>query len=255
MRNRNFLWLGTIFLLVPLLTVGCGVAQEQYDAVVADLNQASKELQSVRSELVATQDEVSELTAGLKKAETELEAAEAKNSELTSSLEKAENELQTTQAGSAELTASVQKSQAELEAAQAKVSELTWRLEKVKNELEPTKSEYEAFKSEVESLLVLSLAQHEALQTASRDARSAAATRDSIVFSSAVATVNDILADLNDVKAAELRYLWKEAKRKPIILPEWWQWGLKEPYFFDFQQLNRERISAFQMVLSEYYNK
>lgn len=97
MRKRNFLWLGTIFLLVPLLTVGCGVAQEQYDSVVADLNQANQELQSVKTELETTRAKVSELTLSLKKAETELETTQnevdtkqAKVSELASSLEKAE---------------------------------------------------------------------------------------------------------------------------------------------------------------------
>ena len=254
MRKRNFLWLGTIFLLVPLLTAGCGVAQEQYDSVVADLNKANQELQSVKAELQTTQTKSAELTAGLKKAETELETTQAKVSELTSSLEKAESELQ---AGSAELTASVQKSQAELEVAQVKVSELTSSLEKVENELETIKSEYEGFKSAVESLLVLSLAQHEALQSASRDVQSAVATRDFGAFSSAGATINDILANLNDVKAAKLQYLWKEAYNKPLIFTEYniEAWGLIYAFFSDFEQLNRERISAFSKVLSEYYNK
>ena len=124
MRKRNFLWLGTIFLLVPLLTVGCGVAQEQYDSVVADLNKANQELQSVKAELQTTQTKSAELTAGLKKAETELETTQAKVSELTAGLEKAETEN----------------------------SELTSSLEKTQGELTATKSEYGSFKSEVKSI-------------------------------------------------------------------------------------------------------
>lgn len=255
MKKRWFLT-GMLLLSVPLVTVGCGVAQEQYDAVVADLSQASKELQSVRSDLVATQAKVSELTSSLEKTQASLKAAEAKNSELTSSLEKAESELQ---AGSAELTASVQKIQAELQAAQDKVSELTSSLEKVENELETTKSEYEAFKSEVESLLVLSYDQHVVLQRAYRDTSSAVATDDKTAFRSAVKTVKDILADLNDVKADRLRSLWNDAYYMEMFYVgggrSEWRWGLHPRFSFEFQRLNGERTVAIRKVLEVYYNK
>ena len=255
--KKKWLLVGMTLFLVPWLLAGCGIAQEQYDDVVADLNQASKDLQSVRSELEAAQDKVSELTSSLGKSQTELEttqneleATEAKNSELTSSLEKAESELQ---AGSAELTASVQKSQAELEAAQAKVSELTSSLLKVENELETTKSEYEAFKSEVESLLLLSYDQHTALQTASLDVHSAVEAHDYEAFSGAGATVKGILADLNDVKAAKLQSLWKEAYNKPPVYT-YHGWGLIYGLFDDFQRLNLERTRAIRKVLDIYYH-
>lgn len=258
MKKRWFL-AGMLLLLVPLLTVGCGVAQEQYDAVVADLNQASKELQSVRSELQVAQANASELTSSLEKTRASLRAAEAENSELTSSLEKAESELQ---AGSAELTASVQKSQAELEAAQVKVSELTSSLEKVENELETTKSEYEAFKSEVESLFVLSLDQHVALQKASGDAKSAFSSRDYGAFKSADSTAKGILADLNDVKADRLRSLWNSAYDvKQIQIPEEYYYRWEYLWLMDpgsstgFDELNREIILAIREVLSVYYHE
>ena len=257
--RAKLLIIGMVFLLVPWLLAGCGVAQEQYDNVVADLNQTSKDLHSVRSELQAAQDKVSELTPNLDKTQASLMAAEAKNSELTSSLEKAEKELQ---AGSAELTASVQKSQAELEVAQAKVLELTSSLEKAEIELETTKSEYEAFKSEVESLLVLSYDQHVALQRAYRDASSAVATDDLSAFRSAVKTVKDILADLNDVKADRLKSLWNDAyyieeyyvgSGETMLLE--WRWGLHYRFSSDFQRLNGERTVAVRKVLEVYYNK
>lgn len=104
MRKRWFL-VGMIFLLVPWLLVGCGVAQEQYDAVMADLGKAQQELQSVKDELQTTQAKVSELTSSLEKAETKLETTQteldttkAKNSEMTSNLEKTQTELDATQA-------------------------------------------------------------------------------------------------------------------------------------------------------------
>ena len=47
MRKRWFL-AGMIFLLVPFLTIGCGIPQEQYDAVTFDLGTAQQELQSAK---------------------------------------------------------------------------------------------------------------------------------------------------------------------------------------------------------------
>ncbi len=57
MRKRWFP-AGMTLLLVPWLLVGCGVAQEQYDAVVAELNSAQIKIQSLQSELDATKSEL-----------------------------------------------------------------------------------------------------------------------------------------------------------------------------------------------------
>ena len=251
--GRRWILVGIVFLLLPWLLVGCGVAQEMYDAVAADLSKAQQALQSVQAELEAAQSQVLELTSSL-------EETQAKNSELTSSLEKTKSELQ---AASAELTARVQKSQAELQAAQDKVSELTSSLEKVENELETIKSEYEAFKSEVESLLVLSKDQHVALQTASRDAKSAFFSRDYGAFRSADRTVKGILADLNDVTADRLRSLWNDAYDVEQVMSrlpgpgytiETWNylWRSDPVCSFDFDKLNNETLLAVKKLLSVY---
>ncbi len=97
MRKKWFL-VGITLLLVPWLVVGCGIAQEQYDAVVADLSKAQQEVQSVKQEvqsvkgeLAAAQAKVSEMTSSLEEAKTELETAqveqEAFKSDLKSSLD------------------------------------------------------------------------------------------------------------------------------------------------------------------------
>ncbi len=94
-----------IFLLVPWLLVGCGVAQEQYNSVVEQLNQIQQELQTVQSELNTVQVKNTELESSYEKAksdlvaaQTELETAQGKVSELNSNLAKAEAELETVQA-------------------------------------------------------------------------------------------------------------------------------------------------------------
>ncbi len=58
MRKRWFLAGGMTLLLVPWLLVGCGATQEQYDAVVAELNSAQRKIQSLQSELDATKSEL-----------------------------------------------------------------------------------------------------------------------------------------------------------------------------------------------------
>ena len=105
MAKRWFL-VGGILLLVPLLIVGCGIPQEQYDALASDLSNAQQELQSVKGELGASQAKVSELTLSLKKARTELEATQ-------SDLESTQADLESTQAD-------LESTQAELETAQTK---------------------------------------------------------------------------------------------------------------------------------------
>jgi len=75
MRKRWFL-IGMILmiLLLPWLTTGCLVAQEDYDAVVAQLGTVQQEFQTVKSDLEAAQAKSSELASNLGKTETELEA-------------------------------------------------------------------------------------------------------------------------------------------------------------------------------------
>jgi hypothetical protein len=71
------LLVGGILLLVSLLFVGCGVPQEDYDAVVAERDSAQAELQSVKTELSASQAKVSELTSSVEKQAAELETINA----------------------------------------------------------------------------------------------------------------------------------------------------------------------------------
>ena len=76
---RKFLLLvGTVFLLVPFLLVGCGVAQEQYDAVISDLGEAQQEIHTVKAELQTLQDRLSELKSSLQETQMNLEITQAR---------------------------------------------------------------------------------------------------------------------------------------------------------------------------------
>lgn len=134
-----------MFLLVPCILVGCGVAQEEHDAVVAQLGTAQQEVHSIKAEMDASQAKVSELTLSLGEAETELEAKRAQISELNSSLERSEAELEATQG--------------ELETIKAQNSELNSSLEATRSEISAIKSENEDLKQANDKLKRLEITQ------------------------------------------------------------------------------------------------
>jgi len=76
---RRLILVGATLLLLSLLIAGCGIAQEEYDAIVADFTTAQQELQAVQSELETVQ--------------TEKQTLQTKVSELTSSIEEVKDEL------------------------------------------------------------------------------------------------------------------------------------------------------------------
>ena len=214
MRKRWFL-VGVIFLLVSWLFVGCGVAQEQYDAVVSNFNKAEQELQAVKAELETSQAKVSELTAGLEESQTELEVIRTTNSELISSLEK---------------------NQTELEASQAKVSELTASLEESESELKTTMSEYSFFRSEANRLFLL-LDDALQLNHAILGTNSEILMDDLDGVREGCLTITAMLADLRDLKKAEFQALWEEA-----YVADEKQWNLYFEPFERFVVLHASRI-------------
>lgn len=89
MKKRCFL-IGTTLLLL-VFVVGCGIPQEQYDAVLAERDQTQQELQSVKAELAIVQGEVSGLTSNLEKEKSGAKETQAE-------LETVKSELETVQA-------------------------------------------------------------------------------------------------------------------------------------------------------------
>ena len=64
MRNKGFL-VGVALLLVLILTIGCGIPKEDYEALVAERYSAQTELQSVKGELDVEQSKVKNLQSDL----------------------------------------------------------------------------------------------------------------------------------------------------------------------------------------------
>ena len=87
MKNLWFLVV-TIFLSVSWLVIGCGIPQEDYDALTAQLNNVQGELQSVKAELGTTKSELEAKKAELETANADLKTMQAK-------LETAQKELLT----------------------------------------------------------------------------------------------------------------------------------------------------------------
>ncbi len=71
MAKKYFL-IGIVLLLVSVVILGCGIPQEQYDAVVVDRDKLQQELQSVKSEFDAIKAELETNKADLETVRTEL---------------------------------------------------------------------------------------------------------------------------------------------------------------------------------------
>lgn len=76
MRRRWFL-IASFLLVMVLFAGGCGISQDAYDAVVADLEKAQHELLSVKAELAASQSRASDLKSSLEESMADLEVTEA----------------------------------------------------------------------------------------------------------------------------------------------------------------------------------
>lgn len=95
--RRIWLIVGVTLLLLPWLVTGCGIAQEQYDAVVAERDKAQAELQSTKTELQSAETELNSTKTELQSVKGKLSSSKAEVSELTASLGKTKTELEVTQ--------------------------------------------------------------------------------------------------------------------------------------------------------------
>lgn len=117
-----------IFLLVPWLLAGCGIAQDVYDAVVAERDSLIAQLQSVQSELDTAK-------SNLELAQNELDAK-------LSEFESVQKELDTAKAKLDSVQSEFDTTKSALQSVQAQFDSAKAELENVKDELAETKKVY-----------------------------------------------------------------------------------------------------------------
>lgn len=121
--------------------VGCGVAQEQYDAVVADLGRAQQELQSVKAEL-------DQAKAELDKTMTELDKTKAEMALVTAAPDKTEVDVTKVKAELATAKNDLEKTNTELATVRAE-------LEKARGRIDAVSSAWSSLKPKVEILSII----------------------------------------------------------------------------------------------------
>ena len=92
MVKRWFL-VGVMLLLVPLLVVGCGVAQEDYDAVLAERDAAQAQVASLQSDMSETQSQIETLESDLADAQAQLTTVQSDYDKVNSDLAKTQDEI------------------------------------------------------------------------------------------------------------------------------------------------------------------
>jgi len=70
---KTWFLVGVTLLLVSLLLLGCGISEQEYNAVVAERNSIKAELESTRSELEAVKSELASVYVELTMTKTELQ--------------------------------------------------------------------------------------------------------------------------------------------------------------------------------------
>ena len=111
MRKRWFL-VGMMFLLLPWLLAGCGIAQEVHDAVIAERDSLVANLQSVQSELDTAKSKLQSI-------QSELEGMGIELKSITGELDTAKSEVESTQSELTARESELQSVQSELETVKA----------------------------------------------------------------------------------------------------------------------------------------
>ena len=118
---RRWFLVGVMFLITSLLVVGCGIPQEQHDAVVADRDAAEAQVASLQSDLAATESDLAAV-------ESDLAATEADLAVTRVDLVASESEVTRLDGELAAAESEATKLDRELTAAEAQVSSLESQL-------------------------------------------------------------------------------------------------------------------------------
>lgn len=85
--NKRWLSVGLVFLMVTLLLAGCGISQDDYDAVVSERDSISEDLQASEMSLESTKMELQASKTELESIKTELQASKTELESMASELQ------------------------------------------------------------------------------------------------------------------------------------------------------------------------
>ena len=121
---KKWIAVGVALLLMAILVVGCGVPQEDYDAMIAERDTGLAKAASLESDLSATE----------------------------STLAATESDLSATEGDLAATQSDLAATQSELADAESQISSLKSAANKAKSDLAATQEEYSTFKSDLDGL-------------------------------------------------------------------------------------------------------
>lgn len=128
--KKKWLLVGMTLFLMPWLLASCGIAQELYDAVVAERDSLAAKLQSVQGELDAAKSKVQSVQSELDTSKLELESVSGELDSTKSELESVQSELDSVQN---KFTAT----ESELQSVQSELGELGDELAEIKKVYPP----------------------------------------------------------------------------------------------------------------------
>lgn len=115
-----------VLLLLAFLLAGCGIPQDKYNAAVADLSAAQKQLEASKNDLQTSAVKISDLTSSQDKIKSDLTAAQAKNVELSANLTSFQTQLASEVAANSALTQSDDSLKARVSSLEKRIPTLTY---------------------------------------------------------------------------------------------------------------------------------
>jgi len=94
---KRWFVVGLILLLMSLLAVGCGIPQEEHDAVVAERDAAKSQVASLQSDLAEAESQIDTLESDLDSAQSRISSLQSEFDETKSSLTAVQQKIATLQ--------------------------------------------------------------------------------------------------------------------------------------------------------------
>ena len=150
--KEKIVWLLVSFLVVLLVLSGCGVPQEEHDAVVAERDAAQAEVASLQSELTEAENQIETLDGDLTEAENQIQTLEGEYNEAKGALEQAQRQISSLKSNLGALQSQISPLKSDLAATEDELAATQSELAATESELAATQSELAAAQSQIETL-------------------------------------------------------------------------------------------------------